>query len=58
MKLVNIFMWIIREMRLMKLKEILADTLKKTTDKMTTSSTASLLLYGVEEMPKSLKERR
>lgn len=42
----------------MKLKEILAQSLKKATDKMITASTASYSGYGVEEMPKSLKERR
>lgn len=42
----------------MKLKEILVESLKKTADKVITSSVASLSGYGVEEMPQSLKERR
>lgn len=42
----------------MKLKEILVESLKKATDKMITSSAASLQGYGIEEMPQSMKEKR
>lgn len=43
---------------IMNIKAILRDSLKKTTDKMVTSSKASFFGYGVEEMPKSMKEKR
>lgn len=42
----------------MKMKEILTSSLKKSVDKMTTASKASFCCYGVEEMPKSMKEKR
>lgn len=42
----------------MKIKEVLTDSLKKVVDKMNTASTASVFYYGVEEMPKSMKEKR
>lgn len=42
----------------MKFKEILVDTLKKTVDKMITSSKVSMQEYGIEDMPQSMKEKR
>lgn len=40
------------------MKKLIAETLKKVSEKMTTSVTASYVSVGVENMPESMKKLR
>lgn len=42
----------------MIIKKITAEILKKASEKMVTSATASTLSVGIEEMPESMKKSR